>query len=110
MNDRLRMAVRNIEPPPYLEARVRNRIRASRKPVMWGPRFVVAAAALVVCFGVTAAYQPGHLRFNAASQESYVTAMYSRLAAFEKAPKPHSIGLRIRCRPKAGSLANSIRT
>lgn len=80
MNDRLRLAVKNIEPPAYLEARVRNQIRASRKPVKWGPRFVVAAAAIVVCFGLTVAYQLGYLGFLSSSQESYIATVSNQVA------------------------------
>ena len=75
MNDRLRTAVRNIEPPPYLEALVRNRIRGLRKTGPWGARFAVAAVAVVVCFGGAVA-----LRFFTSSQESYITAVSNQVA------------------------------
>lgn len=75
MNERLRTAVRNIEPPPYLEALVRNRIHAPRKTGPWGARFAVAAVAVVVCLGGAVA-----LRFFTSPQESYITAVSNQVA------------------------------
>lgn len=75
MNDRLRTAVRNIEPPQYLAARVRDRIHAPRTAWTWGTRLAVTAAVVVVCFGAAMA-----LQFFTSSHESYITAVSKQVA------------------------------
>lgn len=89
MNDnyqlRLQQAVRSSgEAPPFLESRIRNRIRmeAEAKPrrgfriVHWVP--IAVAAAIVLSAGI--AYQLGHLRLTAESQESYIASVSNRVA------------------------------
>ena len=77
-NERVKEAVRGVEPPPYLEARVRNHIHAARKPV-FGPRYFAAAlGAVVICFGLFASYQMGYPRFLASPRESYIADVSSR--------------------------------
>lgn len=77
--DRLQRAVRSEEVPPYLESRIRHSIRSSKQPVLWLRRLVPVGAALAVCLGAAIAYQLGHLRLTAASQEAYVVAMSNRV-------------------------------
>ncbi len=80
LNDRLRAAVRSIDPPPYLEARVRNHIRSSRKSPFWQPRFLTAAAAVLVCFGAALAYRLGYLPFVSPSHETYIATVSNQVA------------------------------
>ena len=76
VNDRLRAAVGNVEPPPYLGARVRNQIRTSDKSTPLSPRFFAATALALVCFGVT-----GYLGFKDSAQESYIANASSPVAS-----------------------------
>ena len=78
----LQQAVRAEEVPPYLEARIRGRIRAEGTAgVPWHRGWTMALAVSAVLVGAGIAYQLGHLRFTAASQESYVVSMGNRVAS-----------------------------
>jgi hypothetical protein len=79
LKEMLKRAVKNEPAPPFLEARIRNTIRAERR-TSWRLRLAPVAAAAAVCLGVTIAYQLGHLRLTTASQESYITAVSNRVA------------------------------
>ena len=97
----LQRAVKSTAPPPFLEARIRNTVRAEAHRPRWPYRLSQVAAAIVVCVGVIIAYQLGHLRFTAASQEAYVNSVTRQVATlmrvglgdhihcavFRKAPK-----------------------
>jgi len=81
LNTRLKQAVRSVEPPPFLEARILNHIRAQgaapRKK--WALLIPVAAAAIAVAsLGIS--YELGHLRMTATSQESYIASVSTRVA------------------------------
>ncbi len=78
-NQRLKAAVESVAVPPFLEARIRNRIRAAGQRA-WSFKLASVAAAAAVCIAVLAAYQFGHLRFTRSSQESYIAAVSSRVA------------------------------
>lgn len=78
---RLRNAVRSEPVPPFLEARVRAGIRGSDRPQPRGwAKWSMAGAALAVVAAAGISYELGHLRFTAASQESYIVKV-SRQAA-----------------------------
>lgn len=83
LNARLKQAVRSVEPPPFLEARIRNQIRSERegrkgvKLFRWMP--IATAVAICVTGGI--AYQLGYLRMTVASQESYIAKVSSQVGA-----------------------------
>lgn len=79
---RLREAVRSEETPPFLEARIRAQIQAEGQPrPRWTGGWAMAGAALMVLAGASVAYELGHLRFTAASQASYVSAVSRQVAS-----------------------------
>lgn len=78
-NDRLKQAVRSQVAPPFLEARIRNSIRSTETRPAWSRWLVPVAASAAVCVGAVIAYELGHLRFTAASQESYITSVTNRV-------------------------------
>lgn len=80
-NRRLKMAVQSVKAPPFLDARIRNRIRGEKPARMWLPRLipVTVAAGALVASAVT--YQLGHLRLTVRSQESYIGSVSSRISA-----------------------------
>ena len=83
LREQLQRAVRGTDVPPYLETRIRARIRAAEpRPaglLRWN--WMAAAAALTVAvFGGAVAYQLGHLRFTSSSQESYITSVSTQIA------------------------------
>ena len=84
LREQLQRAVRGTDVPPYLETRIRARIRAAEpRPaglLRWN--WMAAAAALTVAvFGGAVAYQLGHLRFTSSSQESYITSVSTQIAS-----------------------------
>jgi hypothetical protein len=82
MKARLKRAVAGQAPPPYLEARIRNHIRTSEEPrhFSWRTRTAPLAAAVAVCLGIGIAYQLGHLRWTASSQDAYIASVSNRVA------------------------------
>lgn len=80
LRERLKNAVRAEAPPPFLEARIRSTIRTVERKPSWTQRLMPVAAAVVVCAGMTIAYQLGHLRLTTASQESYIASVTNRVA------------------------------
>ena len=80
LTQRLRQAVRSQAAPPFLEARIRNSVRAEQRRSSWVRRLIPVAAALVICLGALAAYQLGHLRMTISSQESYIASVSNRVA------------------------------
>jgi hypothetical protein len=79
-NARLQGAVRSEAVPPYLEARIKARIRASESPRRWILRLVPVAIAAALCAGAGIAYELGHLRFTVNSQQSYIASVSSHVA------------------------------
>jgi hypothetical protein len=79
VTEQLRRAVRGQEVPPYLEARIRNTIRAAERKPAWARRLVPVGAAAVICLAGAVAYQLGHLRLTTSSQESYIASVSSRV-------------------------------
>jgi hypothetical protein len=77
---RLRTAVHSVPAPTYMETRIRARMRESEHDVRRRSWFVAVAATAAICIGVTVAYQLGHLRLTANSQESFVTSMSNQVA------------------------------
>jgi len=78
-NHRLRFAARSVEVPPFLEGRVRYRIRAEIRSLRWPGILAVAASVAILC-GVLIAYQFGHFRFTAGARESYIASLSTRIA------------------------------
>lgn len=81
LRERLKQAVRSEAAPPFLEARIRNTVRAERPVVSWTRRLVPAGAAALLFLGGAIAYQLGHLRLTTSSQESYIASVSNRVAA-----------------------------
>ncbi len=78
MKNRLKTAASAEAVPFHLESRVRAALHRNpaRPRVSFFPRFAVPVAAmLAVGVGLSIAYQLGHLRLTAASQESYISAI-----------------------------------
>jgi hypothetical protein len=83
-HNRLKDAVNSVAVPPYLEARIRSRIRADRGPRLFGFGYFKLAAtglAALLVLGAAISYQYGYLRFTKASQISYVWSVSNRLVS-----------------------------
>jgi hypothetical protein len=81
LREQLQRAVKSEAIPPYLEAKIRNRIRASEARPIWGRRWLApVTAVLAVAIGGGIAYELGHLRLTVNSQESYITSVSNRVA------------------------------
>ena len=80
LNARLQAAVRSEAVPPYLEARIKARIRASESPRRWVVRLVPVIIATAICAGAGIAYELGHLRLTVQSQQSYIASVSNRVA------------------------------
>jgi hypothetical protein len=78
-NVRLKAAVNGVEVPPYLEARIRARIRAAEPARSWRIWLIPAAIAAALVVSVAVPYQQGHLRLTKGSKESYIVAVTNRL-------------------------------
>jgi hypothetical protein len=72
IRSRLRSATRRVEPPGYLETRIRAHVQTSENPRPWLYRLAAVAAMVAVCAGAVIAYERGHLRFTRKTQESYI--------------------------------------
>jgi len=77
LTERLRNAVKGVQTPPFMEARIRAALRAdaglSRAP-RW--RVVLTAAgALVLCAVGAFEYEHGAFRFNRGSQDAYIASI-----------------------------------
>ena len=80
-NRRLKAAVHSVEVPPYLEAKIRARLREPERQSWWSAmKLAPVAAVAAVCLGAGIAYQLGHLRLTTASQESYVVSVSNQIA------------------------------
>lgn len=82
---RLQTAVRAEPVPPFLEARIRARMQADG-PAPSRPRWfsnwaMAGAAALALTASVGISYELGHLRFTAASQDSYIAKVSHQVAS-----------------------------
>jgi hypothetical protein len=80
---RLRRAVRAEAAPPELSVKIRQRLDAEteRRGTFWfGVPWVPITAALAVCFGLSVAYQLGHLRFTAGQQESFMASTLTKVS------------------------------
>jgi hypothetical protein len=83
LKGRLQAAVRSVEPPADLEASIRARLRASRRPVLRIYSLAAAAAIIVIAGGsYFAAYQRGHFRTSPEAQESYIASISGRVGTF----------------------------
>lgn len=106
LRNRLKLAVASETVPAALEYRIRRSLQEQAAPAkrstswMWAPRLSLAALATLLV-AVTVAYQVGHLRFTAESQEAFIQSISGRVATimrvglgdhvhcavFRKAPK-----------------------
>src|SRR5215475_6118245 len=77
--NRLRQAVRSVDPPPFLKARIRRQIEAQAPGRNWLRLLVPFGAASAIAAGLTIAYQLGHLRLTSGSQESYIASVSSQI-------------------------------
>lgn len=80
LKEHLKRAVKSEAPSPFLEARIRNRIRVEASKPFWLRRLTPVVAAAIVLGGVVIAYQLSHWHLTTASQESYVTSVTNRVA------------------------------
>ena len=85
LKQQLQRAVRSEQAPPFLEARIKSRIRSEERPRQWMRRLVPVAAAAAICLGVGIAYELGHLRFSRNSQESYIASVSNHVATIMRA-------------------------
>jgi hypothetical protein len=87
LRQQLQRAVRGAVVPPFLENRIRANIRASeaRKPHHFRYTWLAAAAALAFTVFGGIAYQLGHLRITAASQDSYIASVSNHVASIMRA-------------------------
>ncbi len=83
LRQQLQRAVRSTEAPQYLESKIRANIRTSgaRQPLQFRYSWMAAAAALAVVVSSVIAYQLGHLRLTASSQESYIASVSNHVAS-----------------------------
>lgn len=83
LRQQLQRAVRGAEVPPYLESRIRAHIRSSEspRPLQFRYGWMAAAAALALTVFGGIAYQLGHLRLTASSQESYIASVSHHVAS-----------------------------
>ena len=77
---RLRTAVRGVDAPPFLDARIRHQIRVEKLPRHWFPRSVPITASATVFVVSLIAYQLGHLRLTVRSQEAYIASVSTHVA------------------------------
>jgi anti-sigma factor (TIGR02949 family) len=80
LRNRLRSAARNTSPPPYLEARIRQRLGAEtgnsgHNRLRAGWPVMAMAAALLLALGLVNSWKNGGLRFTPASQQAYIDAI-----------------------------------
>jgi hypothetical protein len=80
LKEHLKRAVQKEAPPYYLEARIRNAIRAGERRPAWTRRLAPVAAAVAVCLGGVIAYQLGNLRLTMNAQESYIASVSNHVA------------------------------
>lgn len=83
--NRLKNAVNSVAVPPYLQARILNRIRVEQQPRPWlfrlGTLKLASVGLVVLCAGTALAYHEGHLRLTKASKISYVWSVSNRLVS-----------------------------
>ena len=78
---RLRAAALGVQPPDYLETRIRAHVQTETPRRPWTFRLAAVVAMVAVCAGAAVFYQRGHLRFNRNTQESYIAAISGRVPA-----------------------------
>ena len=109
LRDRLKAAARNIETPPFLEARIRANLQQTRPQMVWQMRWAAIAAMIVVCLAGTVAYQTGHLPWISGAEDSYIASVSSHVAKLMRV----GLGDHIHCAvfrkyPKAAQAAEAL--
>jgi len=84
MRARLKAAVGSVTAPPRLEAKIRSSVRQSQREGVWGRYLLPVAAVALLSVGLTVAYQLGHLRVTAKSQEAYIGSISTRVSNIMK--------------------------
>jgi len=84
MRARLKAAARSVTAPPRLEAKIRSSVRESRRQGVWSRYLLPLAAVSLLSVGLTVAYQLGHLRVSAKSQEAYIGSISTRVSNIMK--------------------------
>ena len=80
MRARLKAAVGSVMAPPRLEAKIRSSVRESQDHRVWSRYLLPVAAVSLLSVGLTIAYQLGHLRVTAKSQEAYIGSISTRVS------------------------------
>lgn len=109
LRDRLKAAARNIETPPFLEARIRANLQQTEPQKIWQMRWAAIAATVVVCLAGTVAYKTGHIPWASGAQESYIASVSSHVATLMRM----GLGDHIHCAvlrtyPKAAPPADAL--
>ena len=83
LRQRVRGAALAVPGAPYLESRVRARLRETPKHSNWINRLMLAGAmaVLVIGIGAAVAYRSGYMRITGSAQESYIALVSSRVPA-----------------------------
>ena len=83
LRQQLQRAVRSTEVPPYLENKIRANIRGAGafRPFQFRYAWMAATAAVALAVFGGIAYQLGHLRWTASSQESYIASVSNHVAS-----------------------------
>jgi len=83
LRNRVRGAALAVPEAPFLEARIRSRLKESPKSPNWVNRLMIAGAMAVLVIGIVTAvaYRSGYMRITGAAQESYIALVSSRVPA-----------------------------
>ncbi len=79
-NARLKAAVKSVEVPPFLDAKIRHRLHSSEKPRRRWAVLTGATALAGLAIAAVLTYQVGTIRQTAQQQESFIVSVSSRVA------------------------------
>jgi hypothetical protein len=88
LRKRLKAAVAADTASPYLETRILANVRAPEKSggwFDWRRQLAGVSAAVTICMGTVIAYQLGHLRFTAQTQENYIASISQKVLPIVRA-------------------------
>jgi hypothetical protein len=82
LKQRLQRAVRSVETPPFLGARIHAQLQTAAKPSKAPSWLLAGALASSLSLGAVGilAYEHGHLRMTGASQDSYISSVGQTIA------------------------------